>query len=281
MAACWCRRRSPGTRRRSRSSCSPRPLSPTRPRTPPRSRAAPAVSRTSPAILSPPTSAGRSRPRPPRLPARLSIWAGGGTPATLNEYDGQELELGRQVPLVAGRIHLGDPLLQGQPRHGHAHRQPVDLRRRRCSRRHRSSARRASGWQEVTSARRPWRSPPTRRTSPRTTRRRATTSTTTGYFTAAVTNGPLTALADGTDGPNGLYRYGATGFPTLSCNSSNYWVDVVFSVEPAGAGHDRPDRAVHDAGERCGRRPRRRHRQRAVQRAARAEHGDRRHRLPP
>ena len=51
---------------------------------------------------------------------------------------------------------------------------------------------------------------------------------TTSYFTAAVTNGPLTALADGTDGPNGLYMYGAIGFPTQSYSKSNYWVDVVF-----------------------------------------------------
>ena len=34
------------------------------------------------------------------------------------------------------------------------------------------------------------------------------------YFAnAAVTRGPLTALRNGTDGSNGVYRYGATGFP--------------------------------------------------------------------
>jgi hypothetical protein len=50
------------------------------------------------------------------------------------------------------------------------------------------------------------------------------------YFTTATTNGPLTALADNTDGPNGIYLYGAGGFPTQTYNSSNYWVDVVFST---------------------------------------------------
>jgi hypothetical protein len=50
------------------------------------------------------------------------------------------------------------------------------------------------------------------------------------YFTAAVTNGPLVGLADGTDGANGLYRYTATSaFPNSSFQSSNYWVDVVFA----------------------------------------------------
>jgi methionine-rich copper-binding protein CopC len=51
------------------------------------------------------------------------------------------------------------------------------------------------------------------------------------YFATATVNGPLTALANGTDGGNGVYRYGTGGgFPTLSYNASNYWVDVVFDT---------------------------------------------------
>ena len=42
--------------------------------------------------------------------------------------------------------------------------------------------------------------------------------------------GPLTALRDGTDGGNGVYRYGASGFPNSTFRSSNYWVDVVFDT---------------------------------------------------
>lgn len=51
-----------------------------------------------------------------------------------------------------------------------------------------------------------------------------------GYFAGSgVDNGPLHALKDGTDGANGLYRYGAGGgFPTDTWQSSNYWVDVTF-----------------------------------------------------
>jgi len=49
-----------------------------------------------------------------------------------------------------------------------------------------------------------------------------------GYFTATgYTNGPLTALQSGFDGPNGLYLRGG-GFPTDTFNASNYWVDVLF-----------------------------------------------------
>ena len=51
------------------------------------------------------------------------------------------------------------------------------------------------------------------------------------YFaTGGLDNSPLRALADGEDGPNGLYSSGATGFPTQTYQSANYWVDVVFST---------------------------------------------------
>jgi hypothetical protein len=40
--------------------------------------------------------------------------------------------------------------------------------------------------------------------------------------------GSVRALADSTSSRNGLYRYGATAFPTASFRASNYWVDVMF-----------------------------------------------------
>lgn len=55
----------------------------------------------------------------------------------------------------------------------------------------------------------------------------------TGYFaTSGVTATPLRALAEGEDGSNGVYRYGASAFPNQTWNSSNYWVDVVFKFTP-------------------------------------------------
>ena len=54
-----------------------------------------------------------------------------------------------------------------------------------------------------------------------------------GYFAAAgVDNPPLHALRDGVSGGNGVYVYGASAFPTNSYQSTNYWVDVVFSAGP-------------------------------------------------
>jgi hypothetical protein len=49
------------------------------------------------------------------------------------------------------------------------------------------------------------------------------------YFATGKHNPPLHGLAEGTDGPNGVYKYGGSGgFPTDTFNSGNYWVDVRF-----------------------------------------------------
>jgi hypothetical protein len=57
-----------------------------------------------------------------------------------------------------------------------------------------------------------------------------------GYFASAgVDSPPLHALKDGADGTNGVYKIG-TGYPTLSWDSANYYVDVVFT--PGNAAPD-------------------------------------------
>jgi hypothetical protein len=48
------------------------------------------------------------------------------------------------------------------------------------------------------------------------------------FLGSGASNGPLTALADGVDGPNGVYRLGESGFPTEGIDGWNFWVDVVF-----------------------------------------------------
>jgi hypothetical protein len=54
------------------------------------------------------------------------------------------------------------------------------------------------------------------------------------FFTKEVRSGPLTALADGADGPNGVFIYTPTGaFPTQTYQATNYWVDVLFSTSPS------------------------------------------------
>lgn len=47
------------------------------------------------------------------------------------------------------------------------------------------------------------------------------------YFLTAYVRPPLGALADGSDGGNGVFSLGS-GFPDVTFMSANYWVDVVF-----------------------------------------------------
>ncbi|RWY74304.1 DUF4082 domain-containing protein [Rhizobium leguminosarum] len=67
-------------------------------------------------------------------------------------------------------------------------------------------------------------------------------STTADYFISNVTSGPLTAPASG----NGVYTYGSASlFPTGTFQSTNYWVDVMFST----SGSNTTPTAVADAGD--------------------------------
>jgi hypothetical protein len=55
------------------------------------------------------------------------------------------------------------------------------------------------------------------------------------FASSGVDNGPLHALSNGAAGGNGVYQYGPTGgFPSNSYQSSNYWVDVVFTTTAPG-----------------------------------------------
>lgn len=48
-------------------------------------------------------------------------------------------------------------------------------------------------------------------------------------FNSAVVNAPLTGLANGTDGPNGVFTYSSVPiYPVSNFQASNYYVDVVF-----------------------------------------------------
>jgi hypothetical protein len=53
------------------------------------------------------------------------------------------------------------------------------------------------------------------------------------FSTSGVDNPPIHLLADGVDGPNGVYAYASSNtFPNATYNSEYYWVDVVFTTNP-------------------------------------------------
>ncbi len=71
-----------------------------------------------------------------------------------------------------------------------------------------------------------------------------------GGLSNAVSNSSLTALSAGTDGPNGVFKYGG-GFPNdpLSGNA-NYWADVLFTeVTSSGSPIEYVLTSITDAGE--------------------------------
>jgi len=51
------------------------------------------------------------------------------------------------------------------------------------------------------------------------------------YFLTELISGPLHALSNA-QSPNGVYSYGPSSFPTLSHRATNYWVDVIFTLNP-------------------------------------------------
>jgi hypothetical protein len=63
------------------------------------------------------------------------------------------------------------------------------------------------------------------------------------FASGGVTNGPLTAAANGSVSTgNGVYAYsGSSTFPSNSYNAANYWVDVLF--QPGGSGTSGPPTA--------------------------------------
>ena len=137
----------------------------------------------------------------------------------------------REVPDRHPRLRHRDPLLPAQPGHRHPRRQPVDLDRHPARAGH-VQRRPASGWQEATfgSPLAVSREHDVRRLVLHAEQVRREQRL---LRSAATTRGPLTALQNGTDGGNGLYRYTSTPstFPNLSFGSENYWVDVVFQED--------------------------------------------------
>jgi hypothetical protein len=49
-----------------------------------------------------------------------------------------------------------------------------------------------------------------------------------GFFHQGVDRAPMHGLSNGVAGGNGVYRYGASGFPDQTFNATNYWVDASF-----------------------------------------------------
>ena len=167
-----------------------------------------------PSPLSPPRSAARARSgrRPPPPPPG----------------PGHQLRrAGSEVPHLRRRLRHRDPLLQAEQATG-THVGSLWTRTGTRLGQVTFTGESASGWQQATfDSPIPVTANTTYVASYFTPTSYAVTG---GYFTSsATTRGPLTALQNGTDGGNGIYRYTSTAgtFPNLSFGAENYWVDVV------------------------------------------------------
>ena len=136
--------------------------------------------------------------------------------------------------------------------HRHPHRQPVD-RRRDAAGAATFTGETASGWQQVNFADRRCRSPPEPTYVASYFAPGRPLLGDGDYFAASgVDNPPLHALADGVSGGNGVYAYGsASGFPTITFNSENYWVDVRVLHRAGDRAHG-ADQVTATAGQRVG-----------------------------
>jgi Domain of unknown function (DUF4082)/Bacterial Ig-like domain/Purple acid Phosphatase, N-terminal domain len=155
-----------------------------------------------------------------------SLWTTATTPGTVTEADGSAVELGMKFRANTAGIIRGVRFYKG-PQNTGTHTASLWTSTGTRLATATFAGETASGWQQVTFS-----SPVNINAN---TTYVVSYHTTVGFYSvdengfgSAVVTGPLTGLANGTDGSNGLYLYGGGGFPTNSFQASNYYVDPVF-----------------------------------------------------
>ena len=170
----------------------------------------------------------------PTAGSTVSIWDSTATPAREEVNDPNAVELGIKFRSdVAGYV-TGVRFYKGQDNTG-PHLGNVWTADGQLLATAEFTAETAGGWQQVTFS-----SPVA--INPNTTYI-ASYHTDVGYYSATnayfassgAGSGSVHALADGTDGADGLYEYGGSAFPTSSYQSTNYWVDVLFTPQTGTA----------------------------------------------
>lgn len=175
---------------------------------------------------------------PPAVTCPCSIWADAATPATVDADDPNALEVGTRFSSAIDGYISGVQFYKAPTNTG-VHTGTLWTNTGALLATGTFQNETASGWQTLTFA-----APvPITANTPYVVSYYAPNghySADAGYFSRAQFNYPLTGLADGTSGANGVYRYGtesSPNFPTSTYGSANYWVDPVFTTAaPAGGG---------------------------------------------
>jgi hypothetical protein len=182
------------------------------------------------------TQAGQTTSTQPTCPC--TIWSASTTPAYITG-DSQPVELGVKFRSDVNGVITGVRFYKGATNTGtHVGNLWTSTGTRLASATFANET--ASGWQQVTFA--------TPVAVSANTTYIASYHTDTGnyalngsYFAAAgADKPPLHALANGVDGPNAVFVYGASAFPTQTFGSNNYWVDVVFNTSNASPADTTP-----------------------------------------
>jgi hypothetical protein len=171
------------------------------------------------------------QPRPPTCPC--TVWDDFTSPAVANTQDPGPMELGTKVRFDINGYVTGIRFFKGSQNTG-THTGTLWSASGTALRTGTFSGETASGWQALTFA------TPVQVTA--NTTYVVSYHTNTGYYSSSAgyfgSQGSdyqaLHALRSGVDGDNGVYRYGASGFPTSSYGATNYWVDVLFTNSLTG-----------------------------------------------
>ncbi len=170
--------------------------------------------------------------RLPRLATEASIFGASVTPAILADPDTASVELGVKFRASVPGTVAGVRFYKGSSANSGTH---VGSLWSRSGQRLASATftnETATGWQMVRFATPVSISANTTYVASYLAPRGRYSATDNAFASQGITNGPLTALASGVDGENGVYLYGSGGFPTQSYQSTNYFVDVLFSPTP-------------------------------------------------
>ena len=172
---------------------------------------------------------------PPAPTCPCSVWAGSATPANPLENDGDAVELGLKFRSDTNGFISGVRFYKGGAANGGTHVGHLWTSAGALLGSVTFASETASGWQQAL-----FQNP-----IPVT----ANTTYVVSYFapqghyaadgnffaSSGVDNGPLHALSNAIANGNGVYQYGPTGgFPSNTYQSSNYWVDVVFTTTAPG-----------------------------------------------
>jgi Domain of unknown function (DUF4082)/Bacterial Ig domain len=158
-----------------------------------------------------------------------SIWDATATPEVLSEADDQAVELGIKFQSKTNGFITGIRFFKGSTNTGtHVATLWTSAGQQLATETFTDET--ASGWQQVNFA------SPVAITA--NTTFVASYHTDVGHYsvtanafaTAGVDNPPLRALPNGEDGDNGIFKYGPRAFPTETFQSTNYWVDIVFTT---------------------------------------------------